>query len=186
MSLAKQFETYPELKNIIDKIRTKLLEIELKRADLPTIVSVPAMAIRSIYGVDYVVKILTSLGKEKLVRGYTYDGLSKSSVFSSLLRASFPKENETPELFAEKVKATKISEQRLLDLAMYAPQWSKHVAHTLGWEGLEDAVFWFHAHTKDRGWTVDAEVREVWNAEVSERTPLNSQSLMDGAVCRLV
>jgi hypothetical protein len=179
---AKQLETYPELKNIIDNIRTKLLEIELKRADLPTTVSVPTMAIRSIYGVDYVIKILTSLGKEKLVRGYTYDGLSKSSVFSSLLRASFPKEGETPELFAEKVKVTKISEQRLLDLAMYAPQWSKHVAHTLGWEGLEDAVFWFHAHTKDRGWTVDQEVREVWNAEVSERTPLNSQSLMDGAV----
>jgi hypothetical protein len=179
---AKQFETYPELKNIIDKIRTKLLEIELKRADLPTIVSVPTMAIRSIYGVDYVVKILTSLGKEKLVRGYTYDGLSKSSVFSSLLRASFSREGEAPEIFAEKVKATKISEQRLLDLAMYAPQWSKHVAHTLGWEGLEDAVFWFHAHTKDRGWSVDQEVREVWNAEVSERTPLNSQSLMDGAV----
>jgi HEAT repeat protein len=179
---AKQFETYPELKPIVESIRTKLLEIELKRADLPTFVSVPTMAIRSVYGVDYVVKILTSLGKEKLVRGYTYDGLSKSSVFSSLLRASFPKDGETPELFAEKVKATKISEQRLLDLAMYAPQWSKHVAHTLGWEGLGDAVFWFHAHTKDRGWTVDQEVREVWNAEVSERTPLNSQSLMDGAV----
>jgi hypothetical protein len=179
---AKQFETYPELKNIIDKIRMKLLDIELKRADLPTIVSTPTMAIRSIYGVDYVVKILTSLAKEKLVRGYTYDGLSKSSVFSSLLRASFPKEGETPELFAEKAKATKISEQRLLDLAMYAPQWSKHVAHTLGWGGLEDAVFWFHAHTKDQGWSVDQEVRAVWNAEVSERTPLSSQSLVDGAV----
>jgi hypothetical protein len=179
---AKQFETYPELKNIIDKIRTKLLEIELKRADLPTIASTPTMAIRSIYGVDYVVKILTSLGKEKLVRGYTYDGLSKSSVFSSLLRASFPKEGETPQIFAEKVKATKISEQRLLDLAMYAPQWSKHISYTLGWEGLEDAVFWFHAHTKDQGWSVDQEVRAVWNAEVSERTPLSAQSLVDGAV----
>ncbi len=179
---AKLFEEYPNLKPIVNAIRTKFLEIELKRADLPTIVSVPTMAIRSVYGVDYVVKILTSLGKEKLVRGYTYDGLSKSSVFSSLLRASFPKDGETPEVFAEKVKATKISEQRLLDLAMYAPQWSKHVSHTLGWEGLEDAVFWFHAHTKDRGWTVDQEVREVWNAEVSERTPLNAQSLMDGAV----
>jgi HEAT repeat protein len=179
---AKQFETYPDLKPIIDTIRTKLLEIELKRADLPTIVSGPIKSIRSIYGVDYVVKILTSLGKEKLVRGYSYDGLSKSSVFSSLLRASFPNTEDTPEVFAVKVKATKISEQRLLDLAMYAPQWSKHVSHTLAWEGLGDAVFWFHAHTKDRGWTVDSEVREVWNAEVSERTPLNSQSLMDGAV----
>lgn len=179
---AKLFETYPDLKPIVDKIRTKFLEIELKRADLPTIVSVPTKSIRSVYGVDYVIKILTSLGKEKLIRGYSYDGLSKSSVFSSLLRASFPNSEDTPEVFATKVKATKISEQRLLDLAMYAPQWSKHVSHTLAWEGLGDAVFWFHAHTKDHGWTVDAEVREVWNAEVSERTPLSARSLLDGAV----
>jgi HEAT repeat protein len=179
---AKLFETYPDLKPIVDNIRTKLLEIELKRADLPTIVSVPVKSIRSIYGVDYVIKILSSLGKEKLVRGYSYDGLSKTSVFSSLLRASFPNPEDTPESFAEKMKTTKISEQRLLDLAMYAPQWSKHVSYTLAWEGLGDAVFWFHAHTKDQGWTVDAEVREVWNAEVSERTPLSSQSLVDGAV----
>jgi hypothetical protein len=179
---AKVFESYPELKAVFENIRTKLLDIELKRADLPTIVSVPVKSIRSVYGVDYVIKILTSLGKEKLIRGYSYDGLSKSSVFSSLLRASFPNVDDTPEVFASKVKATKISEQRLLDLAMYAPQWSKHVSHTLAWEGLGDAVFWFHAHTKDQGWTVDAEVREVWNAEVSERTPLSSQSLVDGAV----
>ncbi len=179
---AKVFESYPELKPILGSIRTKLLDIELKRADLPTLVSVPVKSIRSVYGVDYIIKILTSLGKEKLIRGYSYDGLSKSSVFSSLLRASFPTAEDTPEVFASKVKATKISEQRLLDLAMYAPQWSKYVAHTLAWEGLGDAVFWFHAHTKDQGWSVDQEVREVWNAEVSERTPLSSQSLLDGAV----
>jgi HEAT repeat protein len=179
---AKLFESYPALKPVLEIIRTKLLDIELKRADLPTLVSVPVKSIRSVYGMDYVIKILTSLGKDKLIRGYSYDGLSKSSVFSSLLRASFPNPEDTPESFAAKVKATKISEQRLLDLAMYAPQWSKHVSHTLAWEGLGDAVFWFHAHTKDQGWTVDQEVREVWNAEVSERTPLSSQSLVDGAV----
>lgn len=48
-------------------------------------------------------------------------------------------------------------------------------------KGLEEAVYWLHAHTKDAGWTVDAEVREVWNAEVTERTPLTGE-LLDGAV----
>jgi hypothetical protein len=41
---------------------------------------------------------------------------------------------------------------------------------------------WLHAHTKDRQWTVDDQIRELWFAEVSERTPLTQENLLDGTV----
>jgi len=37
----------------------------------------------------------------------------------------------------------------------------------LGWKGLEDAIWWIHAHTKDSGWSIDSEIREDWEASVA-------------------
>src|SRR5262249_6705605 len=51
-----------------------------------------------------------------------------------------------------------------------------------GWPGLASAVWWLHAHTRDEGWYVDEEIREVWKAEVNEHTPLSSEDLLEGAV----
>ena len=179
---AQIMEEIPQLATMVDNVRTRVLEIELKRADMPTPASLPALALRAIYGADYVFALLKGFGKNTFLRGYSYDGLSKTAVFSGLLRSSFPSESDTLEGFKEKAQAEGVSEQRLLDLAVYAPQWSAFVCHALGWEGLEEAVYWLHAHTKDTSWTVDNAVREVWNAEVAERTPLKGAELLDGAV----
>ena len=71
---------------------------------------------------------------------------------------------------------------RLIDLALYAPQWAGPVEDALGWPGLADGVLWLHAHTKDRQWSVDPELRDSWAAETAERTPLSADDLVDGAV----
>ena len=178
----EEFKEYPDLKEYVDRCRERILEIELTRADLPTAASPVARALRSIYGIERPLTILNSLGKQPFIRGYTADNLSKTASFSHLLRASFPKEDETPEAFSKRAKALKISDQRLLDLAVFAPQWASYVAKTLDWKELEDAIYWLHAHTKDTSWTVDREVREIWEAEVRERTPLTGRNLLDGAV----
>ena len=52
----------------------------------------------------------------------------------------------------------------------------------LGWDGLADGVWWFHAHTKDERWAVAQELRETWAALSAERTPLTSDDLVAGAV----
>ena len=69
-----------------------------------------------------------------------------------------------------------------MELAVYAPQWAAHVNHVLQWPGLEGGVWWIQAHTKDdRSWQLQ-ELKEMWAAEVSERTPLSAADLTDGAV----
>ena len=65
---------------------------------------------------------------------------------------------------------------------MFAPQWAAFVQAALGWPELEEAIGGVHAHTKDQGWTVDAEIREEWTAAAAERTPLAADELVEGAV----
>ncbi|MBC8135964.1 MAG: DUF4132 domain-containing protein, partial [Fibrella sp.] len=84
--------------------------------------------------------------------------------------------------FADAVKEAKIPEKRLVEVAVYAPQWAKHITHTLGWDGLSDAIWWFHAHTKGNDWSVNAELKETWTAEISDKTPLAASDLTEGAV----
>jgi hypothetical protein len=43
-----------------------------------------------------------------------------------------------------------IARKRLVEMAVYAPQWAGFVAHATGIVGLEAAVYWLHAHTKDQ------------------------------------
>ncbi len=172
----------PIVSELVDRCRRRILEVELVRGDLPTAASVPALALRSVYGVDTVVRLLKALGHDTLVRGWTHDGLSKAAVFSHLLRVSYPAPSDSVEDFAQAAKVDGISHQRLVELALYAPQWAAHVEHALGWRGLAESAWWLHAHTKDNLWHVDPEIRELWAAQVAERTPLAAQSLVDGAV----
>jgi hypothetical protein len=65
---------------------------------------------------------------------------------------------------------------------VYAPQWAKYVEHATSIVGLQEAALWLHAHTKDTKWTVEEQIRELWFAELSERTALTKQELLDGAV----
>jgi hypothetical protein len=173
---------HPILRDLVSRCRERIIEVELSRGDMPTAASGPALALRFVGGLDTLVRLLRALGREKIVRGWTYDSLSKASIFSHLVRATFPCESETVEAFAAQVKAARIPRKRLIELAVYAPQWASHVEGALQWPGLADAVWWIHAHTKDANWRVDQEIRETWNAQVSERTPLSGQNLLDGAV----
>jgi hypothetical protein len=172
----------PILQEIGSLCRQRVLEVELQRGDLPTVASEIALCLRSIEGIANLVRLLQGMGKDKLIRGYTYHNLSKPAIFSHLIRVSYPAPSETPGDFTRAVEAAKIPRQQLLELAFYAPQWSNYVQEAIGWDNCTGAIWWIHAHTKDNQWHVDAEIRQDWAVQVSERTPLSEQDLIDGAV----
>jgi len=128
-------------------------------------------------------RLLVALGNSDFARGYHYgNDRSRSAVFSSLIRNSYLIESDTPEAFTEQARLYGIPEKRLIELAVYAPQWSHFVEHVTGWEHLSDAVLWLYAHTKDRQWRVEGSIREEWAARISEYTSLSADDLMDGAL----
>ncbi len=179
-------EAYPALQDALGKVRARVLDVELMRGELPTAASAPALALRSVEGTDILIRLLRTLGKEGFSRGHHYggsaDGHTKSAVFSHLARISFPAASDTAEEFAQQTKDVRIDAKKLIELAIYAPQWAGFVQRALGWPEFAEAVWWLHAHTKDSQWSVDQEIRELWTAQAAERTPLSAQSLLDGAV----
>jgi len=170
---------------IVARAVERVLEIELARGETPTPATQAALEMQYAGGLDVLVGVLRAIGRDpKLQRTYSWGGgsQSKSSVFSHLIRMTRPKAGETPEAFAEAVKDSGIDEKTLLAVAFYAPQWARGVERALGWPLFEEAVWWFHAHTKDSCWTVAHDVREAWNAEIRKLTPLTLEDLTEGAV----
>ncbi len=170
----------PAWMDAVNTVRARVLEVESARGDLETPATPAAGNLQSVEGAQVPLKLLAALGKNPLRRGY--GGESRDVTFSHLIRVSFPGVEDTAASFASRVSALGLSETRLLDLAMFAPQWAALVAETLGWKGLHGAVLWLHAHTRDSSWSVPQEVREAWEAEIGERTPLTGTELLEGAV----
>lgn len=167
---------------IVEKARGRVLEIELKRGEMPTPATEAALGLSSVYGAETVLRVLQALGKGKLTRGYVFDNSGRECVFSHLLQVSLPLQEDTPESFAELANECKIPRKRLIEFGVYAPQWARFVEHATGFGGLEDAVWWIHAHTKDASWRGYRNTHEWWAAECTERTPLTAEELQSGAV----
>ncbi|HEV8357110.1 MAG TPA: DUF5724 domain-containing protein [Gemmatimonadales bacterium] len=181
---AKALAEHPELPAVVDRCRRRVVEIETQRGDRETAASGLAMELRSTGGLETLARAVPALGKTHFARHFSWSesGASRQETLSHLVIRSLPREEDTVEAFAAWAAEAGISEARLVELAVYAPQWARHVNHVLEWPGLESAVWWFQAHTKDdRSWQLQ-EMKAVWAAEVSERTPLSAMDLTEGAV----
>ncbi len=92
----KSFEDLSTLLAIREQAIKRILEIELKRGDIPTAVTKLASSISYIEGIDYFFKILQALDGEKLARGYIWQAETKKDVFSRLLANCYPKKKRNP------------------------------------------------------------------------------------------
>lgn len=162
-------ELYAELVPLV-------LKVELKRGEQPTPFSEDIHKIRAIYGIDYMIQILTALGKDPLQRGYSYYSSSsdRKSVLSHLLKISMPKPGETAKDLKAALKGTDITKKRLVELAMYAQQWIPMIEEYFKLPGFSSACYYFLAHTSER---FDEQVTST----IAKYTPLSPEELKDGA-----
>jgi hypothetical protein len=167
---------------LAERCRKRILEVELTRGDNPTAASMPALRLGSVEGIANLAAILRTLGKRNFVRGWSRDNQSMETVLSHLARCCFPLAGETASNFSHAMKSSSIAEKRLVELAVYAPQWAALVEQALNWRSLAEAVWWIHAHTKGQDWTVDREILDLWEADMNARTALNSADLLEGGV----
>ena len=173
-----QFMLNDALKVIYDegrKIVDYVVQNELKRGDSPTIYSKSLHKIYRIEGIDYLVQILQALGKETLDRTSYYWGGddSKKGVLSHLLKVCYPTEKDNSKELAKKLKGTDITEQRLVEVAMYASQWLEIIETYLGWKGLTSGCYYFQAHMSD--------VSKNKEGLIGKYTPISIDDLRDGA-----
>ncbi len=172
----------PALTEMVSEIRKRAMSIELKRGELPTPATPLVTRISHTGDLASLINIMQALGTASLARNSGYNPRGRAEVLSHLAQRTIPEQSDTPELFAQLVKKNEIDESQLLPLAFYAPQWAGHVEVALQCPGLEDGVYWIHAHTKGQDWRVDRELKEQWNANIRLRTEIPAEDLMDGAV----
>lgn len=173
----KLLEQYPNLAPVKEKVVQRILEIELSRGDLATEVTNLATSIQQIEGMNYFIAILAGLDKESFVRGYIYGygkDVTKKETFSHLLKVTHPQKGEGEALLRELHQVRSISELRLLEAAMYAPQWVELISQYLGWSGLRSAAWYFHAHINE---SFSAEKETI----VAHYSPITPQDFNDGA-----
>lgn len=171
-----EHQDFSRFKQVIDKVIRRIVEIELKRGDSVTEVSPLAMSIDRIEGAGYLIALLQSFGKDTFGRsGYSYhSSYTKKEVLSKLLRVCYPAPEDTSERLSERLKHTGITPQRLVEAAMYAPQWLEIIEGCIGWKGLTSAAYYFHAHTNE--WCDDKK-----KAIIARYTPIDPDDLKAGA-----
>ncbi len=145
------YDAYPWSKDFVKSLTERIVEVEQKRGELPTPLTNDARAIQQFKGGRFFISLLGALGKDTFFRGYSYGADStKKSVLSHLLKCCYPNEDEDFEKMMQMWKNTDISEKRLVEAAMYAPQWAELVEQMTGWKGLKKGIWFFHAHISDR------------------------------------
>lgn len=166
------------------ELRKKVVQFvasrEAERGELPTPTTYPARRIGKHVQLPEVIKILkrnVSLSSRRYA-----DSESRPSVFWTLLVASSPPSDLTPQEAGARLREAGIHTDRLLELAFIQPAWAEAIEHALEWPGLYQGVLWLQAHTKDDKWGVSEEDKAVWQALVRQFSPVDHESLQLGAV----
>lgn len=164
---------------LYDAIVPVMVDTELRRGEAETVFSADITGITYICGVQYLVRILKALGKDTLGRNAYYSwygssNVTKKEVLSHLLKYCYPAKEDTAAALAAALAGTDIKEQRLVEAAMYAPQWIGLIGEYLGWSGLQSGCYYFMAHMNER-------FDDQKMAMIARYTPLSAEELQDGA-----
>ncbi|MBL1409424.1 DUF4132 domain-containing protein [Sphingobacterium faecale] len=139
--------TMPEINGLLKK---NMLTVELERGDMPTEASPYMAKIQLVEGTSYFFEVLQRMGKENFDRGYSYGGgTDRKYTFSHILKKCRPAEEELFGEFAKQLKASKLEKKRLVEVSCYATQWADWLGDYMQIPSLEEAVWWFLAHTTD-------------------------------------
>ena len=128
------------VQELYDAIVPVMVDTELRRGEAETVFSEDIGGITYITGVEYLVRILKALGKDTLERDAYYSwyygrNYTKKEVLSRLLKYCYPAAQDDAQALAAALKGTDIKKERLVEAAMYAPQWIDLIGQQLGWDG---------------------------------------------------
>ena len=164
--------TFPE--TLMEQVKTHMLQVELQRGDLPTDASVYIGSLSEIEGAQYFFEALERMGKEPFAKGYG-SSTSKRATFSHILEVSQPSATDTFADFKKHLDEVKLSKQRLVEAACYAPHWTEWLGDYLKIKSFREAIWWFIAHTTDY---MDAEKETI----VSQYSNVPRDDFQRGAI----
>lgn len=172
------FQKYSWLRGMVDHAIDVIVAIEEKRGEMPTSLTSKAGQIYYCEGGYHFISLLAALGKETFYRGYDYyHGTDKKTTLSRLLKHCYPKKEESITALKQYLKDMRITDQRFVEAAVYAPQWAGLAEEILGWPGLKSGIWFFQAHINEN-FSAEKET------EVALYSPISPQQFNDGAFDR--
>ena len=164
---------------VANTVADRIVKVECRRGDSPTLYSGAVTAIKCFYGTNHFAELLMAMGNDPFVRmdesGWNSDG-SRRYNLSHLISVCYPSPEENIETFRQILNQTDISEKRLIEVAMYAPQWIDLIEEYLGFRGLKSGAYYFMAHMNDQ---YNRDERKF--AMIARFTPLEKEELFNGA-----
>ena len=166
--------TFPDTQ--LELLKTRMLQVELQRGDLPTDASIYIRYLQEIEGMHYFFEALERMGKEPFAKGYYYgNDLTKRRTFSYILEVSQPSATDTFAAFKAHLDKIKITDKRLVEAACYALHWADWIGDYLQIKDFKEAIWWFIAHTTDY---MDAEKETI----VSQYSTVPRDDFQRGAI----
>ena len=166
--------TFPDTQ--LELLKTRMLQMELQRGDLPTDASIYIQYLQEVEGMHYFFEALERMGKEPFAKGYYYgNDLTKRRTFSHILEVSQPSATDTFAAFKAHLDKTKITDKRLVEVACYALHWVDWIGEYLQIKDFKEAIWWFIAHTTDY---MDAEKETI----VSQYSSVPRDDFQRGAI----
>ena len=170
----------PKSKELLRKAVRIIVDIESRRGELSSPATKFAGDTCGFIELDSVLKILAT--NVPFLNATSWENsLPRSESFSRLLSHSRPGPDDTHEKCVAAFRELNIKPERLVELAMLSPHWGKSVEAAIGWTGLEDAIWWLFAHTKDDTWGYEREKAAEMFGHVSERTGLTAEEFQNGS-----
>lgn len=168
---------HPELSELVEQIRSIILESELERGELPTATTLPALSLQSLTGIETLIRLLTTLGKSgfKVVSSWqTAAQTQRAATLTHLVKITYPADDDTAAEFITRmktaIKAQAFPEDRLMELAFLAPQWTRFIEDYYRWDGLAEGLYWFLAHMRFM-WGSTAGEQAAESAGIEDETP---------------
>lgn len=156
-------------RDLVDRYVNQLFELEMQRRNAPTEATEAFHRCRYVLvlkGAERVARIMKALRKDHLK--IDIYGTERRSILSNLATSCYPLPTDTPDMLAD------ISEQLLVELAFFAPQWLDFVEQRLNWRGFRTAYYYFIAHAREMG-------NDEKKALIARYTELDPLDLADGA-----
>ena len=156
------------LRETLDEIADVLIPMEASRINEKTEVTEYVKSLSVVRGLHHLIRSINVLDGEDLKR--THYGDDRNAVFTHLIKHCYLKDSDDLNV----LKNHHVSEKRLVEIAMLAPQWIDTIDEILKWDGFKEACYYFIAHMKDYNY-------DEKKAEISNYTDIDPIDLNDGA-----
>ena len=163
--------------HIYETVIPVVLASELSRGDSPATYTKGIHGIARVYGAQYLSEILSAMGNDTLDRTAYYgwgEASDRKGSLSYLLSVCIPSDEDSVDTLRAALAGKKITTKRLIEAALFSPEWIPIIGKYLEIESFESVCYYFMAHMNEK-------FNDKRKAMIARFTPLSDDELNLGA-----